>query len=113
MSAHFTLVGVDLFIQVQRQLVSSKTGQPYKASRCQALDRKQVWSCSFGPASRETLHEYILIARCIYLFMVYSCPIGAVLVGALLVHIDSMPTQPYKKLKHEPYIHSEKAVGNI
>jgi hypothetical protein len=41
------------------------------------------------------------------LFIVYSCPVGAVLVGALLSHIEAMPTQSSKK--HRPYSNSEKA----
>jgi hypothetical protein len=75
----------------------------------QDLDRKQAWSRSFGPASRGKTHEYIFLAHCIYLFIVYSCPVAAVLVGALIAHIDAMPTQPSKKRKHEPYSNSEKA----
>jgi hypothetical protein len=40
---------------------------------------------------------------------VYSCPVGAVLVGALLAHTEAIPTQSSKKRKHEPYGTSEKA----
>jgi hypothetical protein len=32
-----------------------------------------------------------------------------VLVGALLAHIEAMPTQSSKKRKHDPYSNSEKA----
>jgi hypothetical protein len=41
---------------------------------------------------------------------VYSCPVGAVLVGALLAHIEAMPTQSSKNSKrtNEPYSNSEK-----
>jgi hypothetical protein len=60
-------------------------------------------SRSFSPASRETPQEYSLLAHCIYLFIVYSCPVGAVLVGTLLAHIYAMPKQTSKKRKHEPY----------
>jgi hypothetical protein len=85
-------VGIDLFSPVSRQLVSLYTGRPFKANSRQALDRKQAWSRSFGPASRGKTHEYLFLAQCIYLFIVYSCPVGAVLVGALIAHIDAMPT---------------------
>jgi hypothetical protein len=61
------------------------------------------------PLNTTRIHVSILLAHCICLFIVYSCPVRAVLVGALLAHIDAMPTQPSKKRKHESYSNSEKA----